>query len=60
MLVRALNLPATKEKLAFKDSDRVSAWARTDVAVAAANGLVKGLADGSFRPGLTPAGPNAR
>jgi hypothetical protein len=51
MLVRALNLPATKEKLAFKDSDRVSAWARNSVAVAAAHGLVKGLADGSFRPG---------
>jgi hypothetical protein len=51
MLVRAMNLPATEEKLTFKDSDSVSAWARNSVAVAAANGLVKGFTDGSFRPG---------
>ncbi|MDN5344644.1 MAG: hypothetical protein PWQ18_755 [Clostridia bacterium] len=51
MLVRAMNLPATKEKLAFKDSDSVSAWARNSVAVATAHGLVKGFEDGTFRPG---------
>ncbi|KYH32911.1 S-layer homology domain-containing protein [Neomoorella mulderi] len=53
MLVRAMNLPASEEKLAFKDNDKVSAWARKSVAVAAAHGLVKGFEDGTFRPGDT-------
>ncbi|AKX96880.1 Ig-like, group 2 [Moorella thermoacetica] len=51
MLVRAVNLPAGEEKLAFKDNDKVSTWARKSVAVAAAHGLVKGFEDGTFRPG---------
>ncbi|PRR72841.1 S-layer homology domain-containing protein [Moorella stamsii] len=53
MLVRAMNLPASEEKLTFKDNDKVSAWARKSVAVAAAHGLVKGFEDGTFRPGDT-------
>ena len=51
MLVRAVNLPIGEEKLAFKDNDKVSTWARKSVAVAAAHGLVKGFEDGTFRPG---------
>ncbi|OIQ56538.1 endo-1,4-beta-xylanase A precursor [Moorella thermoacetica] len=51
MLVRAVNLPAGEEKLAFKDSDKVSTWARKSVAIAAASGLIKGFEDGTFRPG---------
>lgn len=53
MLVRAMNLPTSEEKLAFKDNDKVSAWARKSVAVATAHGLVKGFEDGTFRPGDT-------
>ncbi|MBC7324075.1 MAG: S-layer homology domain-containing protein, partial [Moorella sp. (in: Bacteria)] len=51
MLVRAMNLPAGEAKPAFKDNDKISAWARNSVAAAAASGLVKGFEDGTFRPG---------
>lgn len=50
ILVRAMNLPATEENLPFTDSAKVSSWAKNSVATAAAHGLIKGFADGTFRP----------
>lgn len=40
----------TKEKIQFADSADVSNWAMTGVNLAAANGFIQGMDDGSFRP----------
>lgn len=56
MISRALaykghNLQAGEEKLSiFSDKGSISPWARSGVASAVANGIVKGCGDGSFAP----------
>lgn len=51
MLDRALKLSGAGAGLSFKDRDSISSWARESVARVAAQGIVKGYQDGSFRPG---------
>ncbi|MFD0713433.1 S-layer homology domain-containing protein [Paenibacillus sp. GCM10027626] len=51
MLARGIQLEGTKGALPFRDSELIARWAREAVGAAAASGLVKGYADGSFRPG---------
>ena len=55
VLARVMNLKPAGEKLSFRDSAKISPWAREAVAAAAAQGLVKGFPDGTFRPDA-PAG----
>ncbi|MEW6572995.1 MAG: S-layer homology domain-containing protein [Bacillota bacterium] len=52
VLARALNLAAPEgaTDLRYKDSDKISLWARDSVAIAAARGIVTGFPDGTFRP----------
>ncbi|MEK0316498.1 Ig-like domain-containing protein [Cohnella sp. 56] len=55
MLNRALKLSGgateSAEPEAFADAASIPAWARSSVAEAAAQGLIQGFADGTFRPG---------
>lgn len=51
MLDRALKLSGVGAELSFKDRGSISSWARESVARVAAQGIVKGYQDGSFRPG---------
>jgi hypothetical protein len=53
MLVRAMKLQATEQKLPFTDSDRIASWARASVAAAASQGLIRGFPDGTFQPEAT-------
>ncbi|MCL6610350.1 MAG: S-layer homology domain-containing protein [Peptococcaceae bacterium] len=50
MLARAMKLQVAEQKLPFADGDRVASWARAGVAAVAAQGLIRGFPDGSFRP----------
>jgi len=51
IVARAMGLTAQAgEELPFTDGDQVSPWAQESVAAAAANGLISGHPDGSFRP----------
>lgn len=43
----------TSEKVSFTDSDSISIWAQAGVNLAAANGLIAGMDDGSFAPQQT-------
>ncbi|MTI83721.1 MAG: hypothetical protein FH756_07410 [Firmicutes bacterium] len=50
VLARLLNLkPSTAELRNFTDSDEISGWARDSVGTAAANGLMAGFPDATFR-----------
>ncbi|MGQ9825293.1 MAG: S-layer homology domain-containing protein, partial [Desulfotomaculales bacterium] len=55
VLARVTGLKPAGAKLSFQDKGRISPWARDVVAAAAAQGLVKGFPDGTFRPDA-PAG----
>ncbi|OAT81312.1 S-layer homology domain-containing protein [Desulfotomaculum copahuensis] len=50
MLVRAMKLTGTEQKLTFSDESKIDAWAKNSVAAAVAGGLLKGFPDGTFRP----------
>jgi len=50
MLVRVMDASPAEHRLAFKDSAKVSLWAKNSVAEAVARGLIKGYPDGTFRP----------
>lgn len=56
ILARSLNLqpPAQEgQKLPFTDSGQISPWATSSVSAAVADGLIKGLPDGTFSPNAT-------
>lgn len=44
---------ADKQEISFTDEDNISQWAVTGVNLAAANGLIEGMDDGSFQPKAT-------
>ncbi|MGO4547582.1 cadherin-like beta sandwich domain-containing protein [Paenibacillus sp. 2TAB23] len=50
MLVHALKLPEADGELTFTDTVKIGSWAREAVARAVEAGIIKGYADGSFRP----------
>lgn len=50
MLAHALKLPQADGELAFTDKAQIGAWAREAIAKAVEAGIIKGYADGSFRP----------
>ncbi len=51
MIVKAANLSPAPGEPAFADSGNISAWASGPVVTAVKNGIIKGYADGAFRPG---------
>jgi len=51
MLARALKLNGAAGELAFADAAGIAAWAKPGIAGAVEAGLIKGYADGTFRPG---------
>ncbi|PHJ39841.1 hypothetical protein P378_01080 [Desulforamulus profundi] len=53
ILVRAMKLQTTEQKLPFTDRYKINSWARASVATASTYGLIKGLPDGTFRPDVT-------
>ena len=53
MLVRAMKLQATEQKLPFTDSGKIASWARASVGAAASQGLIGGFPDGAFQPEAT-------
>lgn len=53
ILVRAMKLQTTEQKLPFTDCYKINSWARASVATASTYGLIKGLPDGTFRPDVT-------
>lgn len=53
ILVRAMHLPVTEQKLPFTDDSKIDSWAKNSVATAVADGLLKGFSDGAFRPQAT-------
>lgn len=50
MIVKAAGLTMISEETSFADNTGISGWAKDAVATAAANGLVKGYPDNTFRP----------
>ncbi|MFC5469008.1 S-layer homology domain-containing protein [Cohnella suwonensis] len=50
MLVNALKLQSEEAQLTFADAANIGAWAKKAVALAVKAGILKGYADGSFRP----------
>ncbi|MBM7853919.1 hypothetical protein JOC37_000284 [Desulfohalotomaculum tongense] len=50
ILCRVLKLKPAEEGQRFKDAGEISPWARESVQAAADNQVVKGFADGTFRP----------
>ncbi|KAF1086043.1 Cellulosome-anchoring protein precursor [Sporotomaculum syntrophicum] len=40
-----------KAELTFADNSAIAAWASEDIAIAVANGIVKGYSDNTFKPG---------
>ncbi|MFD0715900.1 S-layer homology domain-containing protein [Paenibacillus sp. GCM10027626] len=53
MLANALKLEGEGQSLTFTDRERIGSWAAKSVAQALEKGIVKGYADGSFRPNAT-------
>lgn len=50
LIARALHLEASSDLSRFTDEAAIPSWARSSVAAAAAVGIVRGRADGSFDP----------
>lgn len=50
MLVGALQLDGDADELTFTDHEKIGAWAKSSIALAAQAGIVTGYTDGSFRP----------
>lgn len=50
MLARVMKLKPEQARVTFSDSDRISSWAASSIASAAAHGLITGFPDGAFRP----------
>jgi len=50
MVAVAADLAAGEQALAFTDSAKISAWARSAVAAAAEAEIINGYPDGSFQP----------
>lgn len=50
MLVRFLQLDGEAEELAFTDHEKIGAWAKREIALAAQARIIEGYTDGSFRP----------
>lgn len=53
ILARSMQLQDAEEKLTFIDSDQIAGWARSGVAGASREGLIRGFPDGAFRPKAT-------
>ncbi len=51
MIARIAEIPAAQEPTSFTDNDDISVWALESVAAMTEQGIVKGYADGSFKPG---------
>jgi len=50
MIVKAAKLETVNEEATFADSADISDWAKSAVATAVKNGLMKGYPDGTFQP----------
>lgn len=50
MIVKAAKLAEVSEDTSFTDNSAITNWARSSVAVAKKNGIIKGYSDNSFRP----------
>ena len=50
MMMKVMSPPTEEQKLQFKDSDKIGAWATKAVSQAAQAGIVNGYEDGSFHP----------
>ncbi|WP_438350401.1 S-layer homology domain-containing protein [Paenibacillus sp. FA6] len=53
MLINTLKLQETGAELTFTDTTKIGNWAKKEVAQAVKTGIIKGYADGSFRPDMT-------